>query len=122
MGLRQNLLLEAAKVLLLEQHQQKQTSRGNGASLGGHVRSLVFRNYYCSLTLTGTGSQTKCHPIYVNQNVHETPATENASASVNDATHAGENESGAGLSCLENQHNRLANGVQNANGRLGVIS
>ena len=50
--------------------------------------------------------------------------TKNASAD-DGVTHAGVNVSGAGLSRLENvngQHNQLANRMQNANGRMGVIN
>ena len=49
-----------------------------------------------------------------------------ASASANGgATHAGVYVIGGGLSRLEHvngQHNRLANAMQNANGRKGVIN
>ena len=80
------------------------------------------------MTLTEAGSQKNGHPANVNQNEHETPlgnASVNASANANDGTHAGVNVSGARLSRLVNvngQHNRPANGVQNANVRMGVIS
>jgi hypothetical protein len=121
------LLSKAAKGLLPKQRQHQQRNRENGASLGGYVRSLAFRTYYYSLTLTEAGSQ--IYPANVNQGVHEARwVVGNVSASANDAeTHVSVNGSGASLSRSEyvnvnGQRNWLTNRVQNANAGVSVMN